>query len=78
MTDQTTGAAVRREVTVNAPVERAFDVFTRQMRRGGAVHARDVVAEAERYAEGGDAMREQVDSAGGWGVLLDLYAGAPA
>jgi hypothetical protein len=32
----------------------------------------------ERYAEGGDAMREQVGSAGGWAVLLDLYAGAIA
>jgi uncharacterized protein YndB with AHSA1/START domain len=28
----------------------------------------------ERYASGGDAMREQVDGAGGWGALLDLYA----
>jgi hypothetical protein len=33
---------------------------------------------ATRYAEGGDAMREQVDSAGGWGALMELYAGALA
>ena len=28
----------------------------------------------ERYPAGGEAMRAQVDSAGGWGALLDLYA----
>jgi uncharacterized protein YndB with AHSA1/START domain len=27
----------------------------------------------ERYAKGGDEMRDTVDSAGGWGLLLDLY-----
>ncbi|HSD78304.1 MAG TPA: SRPBCC family protein [Solirubrobacteraceae bacterium] len=31
MTDQALGAVVRREVTVDAPIERAFDVFTNQM-----------------------------------------------
>jgi uncharacterized protein YndB with AHSA1/START domain len=30
----------------------------------------------DRYASGGDAMREQVDGAGGWGALMDLYANA--
>jgi hypothetical protein len=24
-------------------------------------------------AEGGEAMRETIDGAGGWGLLLDLY-----
>ena len=33
MTEQTMGAAVRRAVTVKAPIEHAFDVFTRQMGR---------------------------------------------
>jgi len=28
----------------------------------------------ERYAAGGDAMRRQVDGAGGWGALIELYA----
>ena len=28
----------------------------------------------ERYAEGGDAMRAEVDGEGGWGLLLELYA----
>jgi uncharacterized protein YndB with AHSA1/START domain len=28
----------------------------------------------ERYATGGAAMREQVDGAGGWGALVDVYA----
>jgi uncharacterized protein YndB with AHSA1/START domain len=28
----------------------------------------------ERYASGGDVMRAQVDGAGGWGLLVDLYA----
>lgn len=31
MTEQVAGAAVRREVTVQAPVERAFEVFTEGM-----------------------------------------------
>ena len=30
----------------------------------------------ESYASGGDGMREQVDSPGGWTVLMNLYAGA--
>ncbi|HMJ33498.1 MAG TPA: SRPBCC family protein [Baekduia sp.] len=30
----------------------------------------------ERYAEGGETMRAQVDGAGGWGALLDLYVSA--
>jgi uncharacterized protein YndB with AHSA1/START domain len=28
----------------------------------------------ERYASGGDEMRELVDGAGGWGMLIDRYA----
>ena len=32
----------------------------------------------ERYAEGGETMREQVDSPGGWSQLLDLYSNAVA
>jgi uncharacterized protein YndB with AHSA1/START domain len=28
----------------------------------------------ERYAEGGEIMRDQVDGAGGWGALVDRYA----
>jgi uncharacterized protein YndB with AHSA1/START domain len=158
MTDQVVGAAVRREVTVDVPADRAFDVFTHRMAswwpkeshhvgptpadavmepfEGGRCYAlahdgtqtdwgrvlaweppgrvvfawlltpswtfepdADKASEVEvrftsigegrtrvelthsgfeRYAEGGDAMREQVDSAGGWGVLMDLYAGALA
>jgi uncharacterized protein YndB with AHSA1/START domain len=155
MTEQTMGAAVRRAVTVKAPIEHAFDVFTRQMGRwwprethhvgptparaimepfeGGRCYAladdgtetdwgrvlaweppgrvvfawlltpqwafepdparaSDVEvrftalgdastlvelthAGFERYAEGGDAMRAEVDGEGGWGLLLELYAG---
>ena len=30
----------------------------------------------ERYAEGGEGLRSDVDSAGGWGLLLDCYAQA--
>jgi uncharacterized protein YndB with AHSA1/START domain len=158
MTDQAVGAAVRREVTVDVPADRAFDVFTHRMAswwpkathhvgptpadavmepfKGGRCYAlahdgtqtdwgRVLAWEPpglvvfawllrpdwtfepdagkasevevrftpvgkgrtrvelthsgfERYAEGGDAMREQVDSAGGWGVLMELYAEALA
>jgi uncharacterized protein YndB with AHSA1/START domain len=154
MSNQSTGATVRRAVTVDAPIERAFNVFTEQLEawwphdthqvgptpadavmepfEGGRCYARAhdgtqtdwgrvlawdppnrVVfawlltpqwefepdpAKAsevevsfatsgdgrtrvelehrgfERYSDGGDAMREQVDSAGGWGLLLDRYA----
>lgn len=30
----------------------------------------------ERYMEGGESLRRDVDSAGGWGLLLDRYAQA--
>ena len=157
MTSQATGATVRREVTVQAPVERAFEVFTEKMHtwwpreeshnvgptpadavmepfEGGRCYSRaydgtetdwgrvvewdpptrvlfawlltpqwqfepdaSKTSEVEvsfasdgegrtrvelehrafeRYAEGGDAMREQVSRPGGWTVLLDLYSQA--
>jgi uncharacterized protein YndB with AHSA1/START domain len=156
MSEQTVGAVVRRTVTVEAPIARAFDVFTRGVASwwpkeshhvgptpadtviepfaGGRCYARSfdgtetdwgrVVAwepparlvfawlltpqwsfepdparasevevrftatgEAttdvalthsgfERYAAGGEEMRAQVDGAGGWGALLDLYVNA--
>jgi uncharacterized protein YndB with AHSA1/START domain len=154
MTEQATGAVVRREVTVDAPIERAFEVFTsgiagwwphethqvgptpadavmepfaggrcysrahdgtetdwgRVMRfeppervvfawlltpqwqfepdpaRASEVEVRFTATGAggtqvelvhsgfERYAAGGDEMREQVGGEGGWGVLLDSFA----
>jgi uncharacterized protein YndB with AHSA1/START domain len=160
MTEQTLAAAVRREVTVDAPIERAFAVFTEGIATwwphgeshnvgptpadaviepfaGGRCYARAhadgtetdwgrVLAweppgrlvfawlltpqwqfepdpakasevevrftdlgggrtrvalshsKFERYGPGGDAMREQVASAGGWGSLLEFYAGGLA
>jgi uncharacterized protein YndB with AHSA1/START domain len=44
----------------------------------GRTHVELTHSGFERYAEGGDAMRAQVDGAGGWGALMDLYAGALA
>jgi len=157
MTNEVAGATVRREVTVKAPVERAFSVFTKGIAtwwpreeshnvgptpadavmepfEGGRCYSkaydgtetdwgrvmtwdppRRVVfawllspqweyepdpAKAsevevrfeedgsggthvalehrgfERYAAGGDAMRDQVGRPGGWTALMELYAGA--
>src|SRR3954447_22413722 len=157
MTEQVAGATVRREVTVQAPVERAFSVFTEGIAtwwaheethnvgptpadavmepfEGGRCYAKaydgtetdwgrvmtwdppsrvvfawllspqweyepdpsrasevEVRFEDdgsggtrvelehrgfERYAAGGDAMRDQVDKPGGWTALMEMYAGA--
>jgi uncharacterized protein YndB with AHSA1/START domain len=32
-------------------------------------------ANFDRYASGGETMRQQVDGAGGWGALVEAYAG---
>jgi uncharacterized protein YndB with AHSA1/START domain len=155
MTQQATIPAVRREITIDVPRERAFAIFTEgiatwwprdshqigetpaeavlEPREGGRVYSRTIATGAEcdwgrvtawapperlvfawlltpqwqfdgdaerasevevrfddagegrthvvlehrgfeRYAEGGESMREQVDGAGGWTELIELYA----
>jgi uncharacterized protein YndB with AHSA1/START domain len=57
--------------------EKASEVEVRFSDQGdGTTRVELVHSGFERYAEGGEDMREQVDSAGGWGSLLELYARA--
>ena len=57
--------------------EKASEVEVRFEDEGdGTTRVELVHSGFERYAEGGESMREQVDAAGGWGSLLELYGQA--
>jgi uncharacterized protein YndB with AHSA1/START domain len=63
--------------TYEPDVEKASEVEIRfEDERDGTTRVELVHSGFERYAEGGEAMRDQVDAAGGWGTLLELYARA--
>ncbi|MGI8809855.1 MAG: hypothetical protein ACR2KK_18840 [Acidimicrobiales bacterium] len=73
MSTQTAGTSVQSTIVVDAPIERAFTVFTEGMQGPDRTRVELEHRILDRHGDGWEQMRDAVGSPDGWGLGLRSF-----